>query len=96
VTSQSTRLPRARYGTIGFVFFLGLVMGMLADGLRTPAYAQIPDPAKQRHDTARELRQTNQLLSDILGVLRSQTLKVRIMETDKSQSDRVRKPIHRR
>jgi hypothetical protein len=77
------------------LLFVGFMMGLLADSLRAPAYAQIPDPAMQRHQTAHEQQQTNRLLGDILGVLRSQTLQVRIVETDKTKGDRGGKPIRK-
>ena len=92
MTAQSPRGNRGHYGTLTFMFLVGLIIGLLTDEFRTPAYAQIPDPAKQRTQTATEVKKTNELLAEILGTLQNQTLKVRIVETDKSQGERVRKP----
>lgn len=96
MTVQSPRKHSPHYGTMGLLLLVGFIFGLLADAFLAPAYAQIPDPALQRNQTAREQQQTNRLLGDILGVLRNQTLQVRIVETDKIKSDRVRKPIRKR
>ncbi len=54
------------------------------------AHAQIPDSAAQRRLLIDELRRTNQLLTQIDETIRNHTIKVRIIEADKTPADRVR------
>ncbi len=42
------------------------------------AYAQIPNAGAQRADLLDEVRRTNQLLEEVLSLLRTQTLKVEV------------------
>jgi len=46
------------------------------------ARAQIPNPGQQRQELVAEIRHTNQLLTDILALLKSGTLHVRAESAD--------------
>lgn len=48
------------------------------------AKAQLPDTARQRNDQLAEARRTNQLLTELIGVLRTQTIKVTLEGSDKN------------
>ncbi len=50
------------------------------------AQAQIPNAGDQRMKQLREAELTNQLLSEILETLRTQTLKVELSEADKKKA----------
>ncbi|HPF39451.1 MAG TPA: hypothetical protein P5081_12470 [Phycisphaerae bacterium] len=52
------------------------------------AQAQIPDTAKQRKEIVEESRETNRLLSAILGHLQTKTVKVEIKTTDTRKEGR--------
>ncbi len=71
----------------------GLIVLVLATCIRVwtgpvsvdqQAVAQIPDSGLQRKQLLDETARTNELLSEILTHLRTQTLKVRIESTDKT------------
>ena len=47
------------------------------------ARAQIPNAGAQRADLVREAEQTNQLLTEIVQILKTQTLNVQVVGTDK-------------
>ncbi len=80
------------YRTGVATFAVGVLVGMLASERIRPAEAQIPDPGSQRAEIRRETQRTNDLLAEILGVLRRDTLKVRVIETDKDKGNDVRTP----
>ncbi|HEY3244689.1 MAG TPA: hypothetical protein VGM03_15215 [Phycisphaerae bacterium] len=52
--------------------------------LESIAQAQIPDAGLQRKQLLEEAQRTNQILSDILSLLQTRTLKVRVESTDKT------------
>jgi hypothetical protein len=60
------------------------------DRFEPVAQAQIPDAGLQRKQMLDEAQRTNQLLSDILAVLRTHTLKVRVESTDKTAATQPR------
>ena len=70
-----------------------LWMAMLATGLRvwlgpvsfdSPALAQVPDAGLQRQQLMAETKRTNELLSELVNLLKTQTIKVRLEDSDKS------------
>jgi hypothetical protein len=67
---------------------------MLANELvRLPeAHAQIPDPGLQRQQMRRDAAETNRLLGELLKVLRTETLKVRIIDSDKARGAQAPRP----
>lgn len=73
-----------RYRTVlaGFVF--GLALGLIARELVGTAYAQVMDPGQQRLETNQGIAQLNAKVDEILGLLRTGTLKVRMVQTDKT------------
>jgi len=85
--SKKTAWFRAGYGTYALVFACGVATGSLLLGRSgpTPAHAQIPDPGAQRVQAVQVGRETNRLLGELLHILRNDTLKVRIIDTDKTR-----------
>jgi hypothetical protein len=69
------------------VFACGLIVGSLLTGRTgpTPAHAQIPDAGAQRVQAVQVGQETNRLLGELLHILRTDTLKVRIIDTDKTR-----------
>lgn len=47
------------------------------------AYAQLPDTAKQRIDQIAEMRRTNELLGEIVRILKTEQIKVVVEGSDK-------------
>ena len=60
------------------------------DSLVEPARAQIPDSGLQRKQLLDETRRTNQLLSEIVQILRERTLNVRVLSADERAGTPVR------
>ena len=56
------------------------------EGVLPRAEAQIPDSGLQRRQMLEEIQRTNQLLEEIIQILRTQTIKVSLPSTDKSKS----------
>jgi hypothetical protein len=85
--SQERPLSRAGYRTCALVFACGVVAGSLLVGRSGPAsaHAQIPDPGAQRVQAVQVGQETNRLLRELLYILRNDTLKVRIIDTDKTR-----------
>jgi hypothetical protein len=54
------------------------------------AQAQIPDAGAQRAELVREMRRTNELLGQVVKCLKTQTLKVQVVGTDKKTEGRPR------
>jgi gas vesicle protein len=76
---------RARfYRTALIGFGLGAMVGALAGDLLRPACGQTANPIQQRQEMNTSLQQLNTTMNEVLSVLRTSTLKVRIVETDKS------------
>jgi hypothetical protein len=83
--AQPARCPsRPDYRTVATAFAIGLAVGVMAREFTRPAHAQIPDPAQQRLDMNQGIAQLNGQVAELLTVLRTGTLKVRVMETDKT------------
>ena len=76
---------RGRYYRTALICFgLGAVVGTLAGDFLRPVYGQMANPIQQRQDTNTSLQQLNTTMGEVLNVLRTGTLKVRVVETDKS------------
>jgi len=80
-------LSGAGYGTCALVFACGVAAGAMLFGRPgpAPAHAQIPDPGAQRVHAVQVGQETNRLLRELLHILRTDTLKVRIIDTDKTR-----------
>ncbi len=89
--TTSMRIPSR---ATGLVFLAGLIAGLLISELLRPdvSVAQIPDAGAQRHAVATESRRTNQLLGEMLDVLKTGTLKVQVVEKTKSTPSRAAPP----
>jgi hypothetical protein len=83
--SVETRRSRG-YRAFALVFVAGMAIGLTCgEILRLPhAEAQIPDAGKQRLISNEELQQTNQLLRELLRLLRTETLNVKVVEDGKT------------
>ncbi|HNO77494.1 MAG TPA: hypothetical protein PKN33_05480 [Phycisphaerae bacterium] len=57
------------------------------------AQAQIPNAGNQRLQLVNEVRKSNELLAQIALILKSQTLKVEVQGTDKTNVGRPRTPM---
>jgi len=81
------------YRTLLLVFAGGVLAGLVAgEWIALPsAHAQIPDSGLQRMQTQKLAAETNRLLTEVVSVLRDGTLKVVVVEPDKSSSGRVGK-----
>ena len=90
MSSQSASRGGSRYRSKALFFAGGLLVGLLAsEMIRSPqAVAQIPDAALQRKKTAQQTAETNLLLREMVKILRTETLKVRVVEADKSTKGR--------
>lgn len=95
-TSESTH--GMSYRTKALIFAGGLVVGLLAgEFVRLPkAQAQIPDPAAQRMAAQKASSQTNLLLKEMIKVLRTETLKVEVVGSDKPKRSRTIRPSSKR
>lgn len=87
--------PRPCYRTALICFTLGVLAGILADDLLRSTYAQIPNAGQQRQEINVGMQQLNGTMSEVLTVLRTGTLKVRIIETDKTTGNDSRGPSDR-
>jgi hypothetical protein len=67
-------------------FVIGLLVGSVASDMIRPAFAQVANPTQQRLETNQNLDQLNAKVAELLTVLRTGTLKVRVVETDKTGS----------
>lgn len=78
--SQRSRVVKAIVG----ILILATVIRVWVppEPLLPIAQAQIPDSGQQRFQLIDEARRTNQLLAQLVQVLQTQTLKVRIEGTD--------------
>jgi hypothetical protein len=92
MTLANTESRRERYRTTLAVFLAGLLVGTLADDFLRNADAQIPDPALQRNQTALAIDRTNDLLTQVIGILKKDTLKVEVVKADKRNGDGLRGP----
>lgn len=72
------------YRTALATFVVGLALGLMARGLAVSAYAQIMDPGQQRNETNQGISQLNAKMAEMLTILRTGTLKVRVVGTDKT------------
>ena len=69
---------------MGLLFAIAARLWLGPVDLIDRTYAQIPDSGMQRKLLLDESKRTNQLLSEIAGVLRTQTIKVRLETPDKT------------
>jgi hypothetical protein len=73
-----------RIAAAAFLVLTLLKVWVQPRGLLPEARAQIPDAAAQRNELMEQAKRTNQLLTDILEVLRAQPFKVESVGTDKT------------
>ncbi len=85
-TTAIHRHSATRYGPLLVALIIGLVIGSTARDAIRVASAQVPNPYQQRLETNQGLEQLNASVAEVLTVLRSGTLKVRVVETDKTGS----------
>lgn len=71
---------------LAVLLLAGLSLWDKNDGLVAPARAQLPNPASQRLEQLHVQRRTNELLEEILQLLKSGTLHVRLEGAD-NQAD---------
>ncbi len=94
-TSQASYQRRKRRllrGAIGLFLLLTCIRVWVGpEPIVEPAQAQIPDSGLQCKLLLEEARRTNQLLSDIKRLLKTETLNVRIQGAD-NQADRATAP----
>ncbi len=83
---HNTTRSGSGYRSKALLFAGGLLVGLLAgQALHPPrAEAQIPDAGLQRRKSTEQAAETNRLLMEIVKVLRTETLKVRVVEPDKA------------
>lgn len=82
--TATCKRPWLYYRTAMVFFVLGALAGAFAGDFLRSAYAQIPNAAQQRQDMNSGMQQLNGTMSEVLSVLRTGTLKVRLVETDKT------------
>jgi len=81
------------YRTAFAAFVVGLVLGFAVREISPSAHAQPFNPAAQRMDIGQGIAQLNAKTAEVLAVLRTGTLKVRVVETDKSSGAGPRLPL---
>lgn len=81
---QRATMARRHYRTAVAAFVIGLALGLTVRQLVGTAYAQVMDPGQQRIETNQGIAQLNAKMAEMLAVLRTGTLKVRLVETDKT------------
>jgi len=83
-TIPMIRRPMSPWKVGVIVFFAATCLKVWTGGtaLVADARAQIPNPGQQRQELVAEIRRTNQLLTDILALLKSGTLHVRAESAD--------------
>src|SRR5690606_28948765 len=82
----STNLRWLRWLLTAIVVLLAVIaieLSALVGPLESRAMAQIPDSGQQRREILEALNRNNALLEGILQHLRSQTIKVKVVSTDK-------------
>ncbi len=74
--------------TLGFSFLLltCLKVWLSPVDVIQPAVAQIPNSGKQRFDMLAELKRVNQQLSELISVVRTHTIKVRMDGADNKRT----------
>ena len=79
-----SRRPLSLWNVALIVFLAATCLKVWTGGasLVTDAQAQIPDPGLQRKEMVAEIRRTNELLTDILALLKSGKLHVRVEGAD--------------
>lgn len=73
-----------RYRTAVATFIIGLALGLMARELAVSAYAQVMDPGQQRNEMNQGIAQLNAKMTEMVGILRTGTLKVRVVGSDKT------------
>lgn len=78
-THEPSKGRRVLRVALGAFLVLTCLRVWVGPGDWTPrAYAQIPNAGSQRADLLQEVRKTNQLLQEVLTILRTQSVKVEI------------------
>lgn len=78
---------RRGYRTAVAAFAVGMVVGGLLRDATRPAQAQMmPNGWQQRVETNQGLDRLNDRMGDVLALLKSGTLQVRVVETDKTRT----------
>lgn len=72
------------YRTAGVMFAIGLALGLAARDLAVSAHAQVMNPAQQRVEANEGISQMNAKMAEMLNILRTGTLKVRVVGSDKT------------
>ena len=93
----STNLRWLRWLLTAIVVLLAVIaieLSALVGPLESRAMAQIPDSGQQRREILEALNRNNALLEGILQHLRSQTIKVKVVSTDKETRPEPRSAPH--
>ena len=95
---------RGRIGDLGRFRFVGWDAGVLGSNANRPSCVRsrlclelgedyaVGDLTGQRQQMRRDAIETNRLLNEMLKVLRTETLKVRIIDSDKARGVQTPKP----
>lgn len=80
-------IPRTRQKVIRTLLFSFLVLTCLKVWLAPvevvqPVHAQIPNSGQQRYDMIAELKRVNQQLTELISVVKTHTIKVRMAGAD--------------
>ncbi len=97
--TEQTKRPGRRFLRVllGAVLVATCVKVWLGPSTAIPtAQAQIPNAGNQRLQLVNEVRKSNELLAQIALILKSQTLKVEVQGTDKTNVGRLRRPTGQR
>lgn len=81
---SSAHSHRPSYRTAVVAFVVGLGLGFAVRELGVSAYAQVMDPGQQRIETNQGISQLNAKMAEMLTVLRTGTLKVKVVGSDKT------------
>lgn len=79
-------------GIVTLLAVIALELAVLVGPLEPRAVAQIPDSGLQRKEMLAEQQRTNSLLDSMLQYLRTQTLKVKVVGTDKQSKTEAAMP----
>ena len=85
--NSETDIRWLKYLLSAIVCLLGVIaieLSVLIGPLSQPAFAQIPDSGKQRMELLDAAQQTHATLGNILGHLKTGTIKVKVVGTDKN------------
>ena len=79
-------------GIVTLLAVIALELSALVGPVESQAMAQIPDSGLQRKEMLAEQQRTNSLLDAVLQYLRTQTLKVKVVGTDKQAKNEAPMP----